>query len=447
MSAGSIRRTLFRRLLLAFGTLWLVGSGLSIILVSVEIGELFDNEIKGIGYTLIASKPQNFCVRDPLHDCKMEAVALAGVRESYISYQIRDREGHVLHRSINAPEEPYPVPVAQGFVREGLTRYFTLFYPDGKAAVQVAGGAKERFETVGWLLLGMSLPVIGLLSIGAVLLNRAADQATTPIKKLVGNILERDGRHLEPISGQDVPDELAPVVRGINRLMKRLKAALAQERSFSANCAHELRNPLAAATAQAELLVDQGGEGDAGSLLTALKDLGHKLERLLQLSRTEAGISMVKEVTDLVATTLFVVGEFQRASPDGMRLQFADAPSDPQLILLDRNALGILLRNLLDNAFKHSPKNSDIQVSVSTGGVLRVTNESPVIPAGKLSQLNGQFVRGSHAITGDGLGLYIVSQIVAEADAILELRSPARGQDGGFEAIVRFQLAQEPPAA
>jgi two-component system OmpR family sensor kinase len=155
---------------------------------------------------------------------------------------------------------------------------------------------------------------------------------------------------------------------------------------------------------------------------------------------------MVKEVTDLVATTRSVVGEFQRASPDGMRLHFANAPSDPQLILLDRNALGILLRNLLDNASKHSPENSDIQVTVGIGGVLSVTNDSPVIPVEKLSQLNEQFVRGNHAITGDGLGLYIVSQIVAEADAILELRSPAPGRDAGFEAVVRFPLAQEPPA-
>jgi two-component system OmpR family sensor kinase len=308
MSAGSIRRTLFRKLLLVFGSSWLAGSALSVILVSIETGELFDNEIKSIGYTLIASKPQNFCARDPLHDCKMEAVALAGGREDYISFQIRDREGHVLHRSINAPEDPYPITVEQGYVRHGLTSYFTIFYPDGKTAVQVAGGAEERFETLLWLLLGMALPGVALLILGAGLLNRAAGQAMTPINNLVRSLLERDGRHLEPISSQDVPEELTPVIGGINRLMKRLKAALAQERSFSANCAHELRNPLAAATAQAELLRDQGGEGNAGSLLTALRDLGHKLERLLQLSRTEAGISMVKEVTDLVATTRFVVG-------------------------------------------------------------------------------------------------------------------------------------------
>lgn len=445
MSTWSIRRSLFRKLVLTFGILWLLGSAVSILFVSIETGELFDNEIKSIGHTLIVSKPQHLCSHDLMHDCKLEAIALAGERASYVSYQIRDRAGHVLHRSINAPLEPFPIPVEEGFVRHGLTRYFTLFYEDGKTAVQVAGGAEERFETVGWLLLGMSLPLIALLLIGAVLLKRAARQAITPIETLVGNLLERDGRHLEPISRQDVPEELTPVVRGINRMMKRLKAALEQERSFSANCAHELRNPLAAATAQAELLVDQGGERDAGPLLSALKDLGHKLERLLQLSRAEAGISMVKEITDLVATTRFVVNEFQRASPEGMRLQFQSGPSASQLILLDKNALGILLRNLIDNAFKHSPANTRIHVIISAGAVLRVTNDSPLISPEKLAELNGQFVRGNHAVTGDGLGLYIISQIVSQADGILDLRSPAQDRTDGFEVIVRFPLTEQPP--
>ncbi|MDO9384309.1 MAG: ATP-binding protein [Hyphomicrobiaceae bacterium] len=444
MSAGSIRRTLVRKLLLVFGSLWLIGSALSILLVSIETGELFDNEIKSIGYTLIASKPQNFCASDPLHDCRLEAIALAGGRENYVSYQIRDRDGHVLHRSINAPNEPYPIPVEQGFVRQGLTRYFTLFYPDGRTAVQVAGGAEERFETIGWLLMGMALPVVALLLIGSFLLKRAAKQATIPIAQLVGSLQERDGRHLEPILAQGVPDELTPIVRGVNRLMKRLQAALAQERSFSANCAHELRNPLAAATAQAELLVDQGGQGDAAPLLSALKDLGHKLERLLQLSRTEAGIGMVKDVTDLVATTRFVVAEFHRALPDGMRLRFDSGPSASQLVLLDKNALGILLRNLLDNAFKHSPADTRIDVILSAGGVLRVANSSPVVPTEKLSELNGQFVRGNHAVTGDGLGLYIVSQIVGQADGVLALNSPAEGRLDGFEVVVKLPLADEP---
>jgi two-component system OmpR family sensor kinase len=113
------------------------------------------------------------------------------------------------------------------------------------------------------------------------------------------------------------------------------------------------------------------------------------------------------------------------------------------LIALDKDALGILLRNLLDNAAKHSPPASPIDVIIESGATLRVRNDSPVIAPQILGKLNRQFVRGNHAITGDGLGLYIVSQIVTKADGDLELRSPASGKSDGFEVIVRFSLAKE----
>lgn len=441
MSTWSIRRTLARKLLLLFGTLWMAGSTLSILLLTIETGELFDNEIKSIGHTLIASKPQNMCVHDVNHDCKLEAIALAGERASYVSYQIRDREGRVLHRSINAPEEPFSIPVEAGYIRHGFTRYFTLFYPDGKTAVQVAGGAEERFEAMGWLLLGMALPMVALLIVGAISLRQVAKQATTPIGDVVHGLMQRDGRNLEPISQQGVPEELTPVVRGINRMMQRLKAALQQERSFSANCAHELRNPLAAAIAQAELLVEEGDKNGAESLLAALREFGHKLERLLQLSRAEAGISMTKETIDLVATTRFIVDEYRRESLDRERISFVPGPSAVQLISLDNNALGILLRNLLDNAVKHSPPATPVQIVIDGDASLRVRNECPVIAPELLEELNQQFVRGNHLVTGDGLGLYIVSQIVMQAEGKMQLLSPASGQTDGFEVVVHLPLA------
>ena len=440
MRKWSIRRTLSRKLLLLFGILWMVGSTLSILFVTIETGELFDNEIKSIAHTLIASKPQGMCLTDVNHDCKLEAIALAGGRASYVAYQIRDRDGHVLHRSINAPEEAFPVPVDAGLVRHGFTRYFTLFYADGKTAVQVAGGAEERFETMGWLLLGMALPMFALLGLGGFFLGRLAKQATAPISDVVHDLMERDGRNLEPISQQGVPEELDPIVRNVNRLMQRLKAALDQERSFSANCAHELRNPLAAAIAQAELLMDADNDR-AAPLVSALSEPGHKLERLLQLSRADAGISMTRERTDLVATTQFIVETYLRRDPENERIRFTRGPVIHQHVALDQDALGILIHNLLDNAVKHSPPASPIDVIIEGHATLRVKNVSPVIAPEILSELNRQFVRGNHTVTGDGLGLYIVSQIVAQAQGQMELRSPALGQTDGFEVIVSI-----PPA-
>lgn len=441
MNRWSITRFVYTKLILVLGTLWLVGCGISILAVTLKTNDLFDAEIESAARTLASLSSPQGCQVDPLHACRAESSVLSGERAEFLSYQVRKRDGTVVYRSLLASSKPFPVDVSPGFARKGTTQYFTAFSADGSTAVQVAAGPEERFETLGWLIGAMLVPMITLLGISWYVVDRTARRATEPIRDVVTSLHGRSGKFLDPIALNTVPDELVPVVQGINRLMGRLRAALDQERAFSANCAHELRNPLAAAAAQAELIADDTGHQGAEPLLTALRDLGHKLDRLLQLSRAEAGIAMTTTTTDLVATINFLVDDYDRAGEDGGRLDL-EVMTGCHLTTLDRDALGIVIRNLFDNALRYSPEDSPVAVVVGFECSLRVKNSGPALPPETMARITKRFERGDKLKAGEGLGLSIVLEIVAQAGGTLELRSPATGEVDGFEAIVSLPCAR-----
>jgi two-component system OmpR family sensor kinase len=117
------------------------------------------------------------------------------------------------------------------------------------------------------------------------------------VQWLQQQITERSSSNLQPLVLQDLPLELRQVGEGVNQLMDRLHQALDVERALAANAAHELRTPLASVRLRLHTAVEQAqlqgstqiAVGEAQTALTALETLSHRTERLLQLSRAEAG--------------------------------------------------------------------------------------------------------------------------------------------------------------
>ena len=102
----------------------------------------------------------------------------------------------------------------------------------------------------------------------------------------------------------------------------------------------------------------------------------------------------------------------------------------------DVDAIGIALRNLIDNALKHGGERSWVTVMVEPLTIF-VINDGPGVPPGMLAKLMRPFERGITAAEGTGLGLSITQAIVRQAGGTLELISPIAG-DRGFAAIIRF---------
>ncbi len=108
---------------------------------------------------------------------------------------------------------------------------------------------------------------------------------------------------------------------------------------------------------------------------------------------------------------------------------------------VDPDAFGILLRNLIENALKYGAMDQPIEVTLTDQALLRVINAGPVVPVAVLQNLTERFVRGQSETSGSGLGLAIVKTIVQGINGRIELLSPAKDRQEGFEVQVRLPLA------
>ena len=234
----------------------------------------------------------------------------------------------------------------------------------------------------------------------------------------------------------DQPRELKPIADAVARLVERLRVALDAERAFSANSAHELRTPIAGALAQTQRLIaeldDAAHRKRARDVEATLKRLSRLSEKLLQLSRVDAGIGLRDEAADLLPVLDVVVADAAARLPDGREISFVRDEGTRLRWRMDVDAFAMAVRNLLDNAAIHGT--GTVEVRLDSAGCVRVVNDGPVVPTAVLAGLTRRFARGRTDVAGSGLGLAIVETIMEQAGGRLRLASPAPGRADGFEA-------------
>jgi len=259
---------------------------------------------------------------------------------------------------------------------------------------------------------------------------------------LRSDIEARGAGNLTPVNADRLPEEIGPIALAVNQLMNRLQRSLLAERSFAANSAHELRTPIAGALAQTQRLLSTLNAGDihdrVETIEHALQRLTRISEKLMQLSRAEGGTLISETATNLQPVLNYVVDEFRRDADQGGRISFSPQAMNSLVSRMDGDAFGILMRNLIENALKHSPAGSAIEITSPGPGEVRVVNSGPAIAAGQLDELSKPFARGTTTVEGSGLGLAIAKAIASGAGAGLTILSPANGREDGFEVQLRL---------
>ncbi len=269
-----------------------------------------------------------------------------------------------------------------------------------------------------------------------------------PVEQIATELRRRDANRLDPVPEGHIPVEVEPMVTSLNGLLGRLRASFAAQRAFVADAAHELRTPIAALKLQAGLMArarDDRARAEALCELNAGIDRSaHLIDQLLTLARSEPQArSAPDDRIDLARVARAVVGEMTPlALARGSRIEF-DAP-ETLALRGDASALHSLLRNLVDNALRHTPAGSMVSVRVDTDddqARVSVDDDGPGIAVEEHERVFDRFYgRTAGGDGGSGLGLAIAKAVIDRHAGRIELdRSPL----GGLRVLVSLPRIHE----
>ena len=433
----SLAGRLTRTLIVWVGGVWLLCVLGVVWYVDREINHNFDNELVEVSHRMFDMAVHEL---DKLQlergDTRTPLIAPPQLFPTdAVMYQLVDPHERVLLRSAEAPPNAFDVPLADGFANAEAFRIYTVHHPSRDLFFQVADPLDERRTALNRTLFGLIVPLFAVLPLLALVLRNVARTELRALQQLAGEIAQRSGADLRPIRLPGLPQELRTVGDHVNRLLERLSQALDVERALAANAAHELRTPLAAARLRLQTALEHDlRRDDVEAALDALQMLGHRTEKLLQLSRAESAASLTRATIDLVQLAGTVAQEFWQDPRVNERLSLKVPDTEPPVALGDVDALAIALRNLVENALRYG--RGRVVIEVMQPCTLAVRDFGPGVGEVELRTLQQRHVRHSSNRAGYGLGLSIVGTIVEKHGARLELASPPPGAATGFEARI-----------
>jgi len=301
--------------------------------------------------------------------------------------------------------------------------------------IQVAQPVRIRQRLAADAAWRAVLPLAASAPLLAVLMGWLIATSLSPLRRVAREVGSRDVASLQPLADSGLPDEVAPMVRSLNALLARLDEAMASQRAFVADAAHELRSPLTALKLQAQVVRrtdDEATRAQAMDALVAGVDRAARLvEQLLTLARNEPGAAAGRllplDLAEVVRQVLADLAPQAQARGTALHLELpADTPEARFEVAGDAAALSVLVRNLVDNALRYTPEGGQVQVQLrhEAGQVLlQVDDSGPGIPPEERERVFDRFVRGSGAgqTTGSGLGLAIARSIARRHGASLQL--------------------------
>lgn len=400
--------------------------------VLAETEALFDYQLRQMALSL----------RDQGEIAPDQAGALAD-RELDFVIQIWSADGQTIYAS--RPHDELPARAQLGFadVSAGKQTWRTFTALRGQRVIQVAQPRQIRQRLAAGAALRSVAPLVGIAPLIALLTWAAATRVLRPLRQVARSVRAREPHSLAPLPATGLPEELSPLVQALNGLLAQLAQAMDTQRAFVADAAHELRSPLQALKLQIRLLERAGDETARAEATHALAEGVDRsawlVEQLLVLARNEPGAPPLApaavDLAEAARGALAATVPLARARGTELDLQ---APA-PVPLQGDAASLAVLVRNLVDNAVRHSPPGTRVAVSAALedgAPQLVVDDAGPGIPVADRERVFDRFYRRDPgAGDGSGLGLAIVRTIATRHGAAVTLGdSPL----GGLRATVRF---------
>jgi two-component system, OmpR family, sensor histidine kinase QseC len=438
-----------RLLVLVLGvvtSIWLAAAAMTWRDVRHELDELLDSHLAQAAALLVVQQAGEIVGDD--HDAA-DAPALHRYAPK-VAFQVF-HEGRLAVRSPNAPELPMAGTgdsFRTGFrtVKVGGVGWRVFAARGAERDVQVY--VSERIDSrssILWAVLRSTLwPMLLALPLLALAVWGAVYNGVAPLRKLGRALSARRPDALEPVTLAAAPSEMAPMLDALNGLFERIGRMMEAERRFTADAAHELRTPIAAIRAQAQVAL---AEPDASERRHALQatlqgcDRATRLvDQLLTLSLLEAGAAPALVPVDLAGVARRVVSEAaQRAIDKEQAIEMEGTANCP--VRGDPDLLAALLRNLVDNAIRYSPRRARIKVSLSrsSGHVqVEIEDSGPGLSRADADRLGERFFRVlGTGEGGSGLGWSIARRIAAVHHA--SVRAGPSATLGGLSVQIEFE--------
>lgn len=407
-----------------------------------ELDELLDAHLAQSAALLVARQ---------LHEIDEDHAADAPALHRYASRVVFQvfHEGRLAMRSANAPVEPIASPsevrtnrFSTVQIRGAPWRVFATRGAESDTLVLVAEELHARSSILGAILRNTLGPLVIGLPAMVLVLWWSIRRALRPMNVVGSMLAARRPDDFSPLEVKKAPAEMQPMIGALNQLFSRIAALLESERRFIADAAHELRTPLAAIRAQAQVAASETDPERRRHALAATMagcDRTTRLaDQLLALSRIEAMADLQLQPVDLSSVAREVVSDLAGAAMARGQQLALDAPA-AMPVRGDPALLAVLVRNLVDNAIRYAPRGAAVEATVRGAGEsieLAVDDSGASIPDADLSRLGQRFFRilGTEE-PGTGLGLSIVRRIAGLHGAQVRF---SRSRLGGLQVTITF---------
>lgn len=440
----SLRLRLLLNLASLFTLAWL-GVAVAISLSTRhQVGELFDANLAQSARVLQALVTATLEKNSEPHIDVLTGMESGQPHEHNLAFQVW-RGSHLLLHSRSAPS--YPMALHEGFsnqlIQNDEWRVFVLSSSPLGLTVQVGERCRVREELIRGVAGNLLDPLLLVLPLLVLVIPWAVNRGLSPLHRLARELANRSPHQLHPVPDARLPGELKPLISAFNTLLGQLERAFLRERHFTGDAAHELRTPLASLKIQVQLAQRARGEMERQLTLQRVNQgvdrATHLVDQLLTLTRLEPEPSRLvlqpRALEPLCQEVLAVLAPAALAK--GVELTL-EARANPVIPVVP-GALEVLVRNLVDNAVRHTPEGGRVEVTLeSDGGThqLVVDDSGPGIAPPLREEMFQRFRRGAgDAGVGCGLGLSIVARVCALHQARVTLEdSPL----GGVRARVVF---------
>jgi two-component system OmpR family sensor kinase len=412
--------------------------------------------IGGIAAYLITRNDPDRLVDDQLRQIALNLGDLTGIvagpararidRNDVVAVQVWDAAGHVLR--VTPPGIALPRQAGTGFSEptSGGERWRTYTLAGPERTIQVS----QRLAVVQEIALGAAwqaiAPVLLLIPLSWLLVRLLVARILRPLDALARDLEDRAPDVRAPLAAPGIPGEVAPLVAAVNATLARLAEALAVQRRFVSDAAHQLRTPLTALRLQVGNLRRASAEHDPDLLddmERGLKRMSTLTAQLLALARAEApsaepGTASLSAAIDEAITATAPLATARK-------IAVMVAPETEIEVAVAPHELTVLFTNLIGNAVRYTTAGGRVEIRLEPGGdsvAVEICDTGPGLPEDVLDRVFERFTRHAEDGEGTGLGLAIVRAIADRVDARVSLRN--RGGAGGLVARVELKRAAFP---